>query len=311
MAASFEYDIAFSFLKDDESLAASLADMLADRYKSFVYSKQQETIAGTDGQETFTQVFDTRARCAVVLYREQWGHTPWTRTEETALKNRGLREGWDFMLLIKLDRTAKTPKWLHDSYIWHDFESYQQSGAIGAISSLVQRSGGAPRVESLDERAARLDRHIKLEERRRAFKHSDAGVEQARASFAAMVQHLAEHCARLSLTIKLSNQRNEACVLGKNVGTLVYWSCQYANSLDGEHVEISHWKGHPPMWGVHHWEPPVRIGITQLESDLGPNQNHIWREKGGSRDRSFSADSLAELVLTKHFESEHAQIASP
>lgn len=307
MADSFKFDIAFSFLKDDEPLAVELADMLADRYKSFVYSKQQEHIAGTDGQETFTEVFDSLARCAVVLYREQWGHTPWTRTEETALKNRGLREGWDFLLLIKLDRAAKTPKWLHNSYIWHDFESYQNSGAVGAISSLIQRIGGTPRVESLDDKAARLDRHIKFEEDRRAFKHSETGVRLARTGFTDILTHLEKHCARLSLTFKRSSQPNEACVLGKKVGTLVYWRCQYANSLEGERVEITHWEGHPPMWGVHHWDKPVCIGTTRLESDLGPDKNHIWRQIDGSSDRSFSSDSLAELILRKHFEKEQEQ----
>src|SRR5437870_578606 len=98
----YEYDVAFSFLKDDEPTAAYLADLLAERYKSFVYSKKQEEVVGTDGQETFNAVFGERARAVVVLYRDGWGATPWTRIEQTAIQNRAMREGWDFLLFVKL-----------------------------------------------------------------------------------------------------------------------------------------------------------------------------------------------------------------
>ena len=50
-AGDFEYDIAFSFLAEDEMLATQLNDLLQDRFKTFLYSKQQEKLAGTDGEE--------------------------------------------------------------------------------------------------------------------------------------------------------------------------------------------------------------------------------------------------------------------
>lgn len=70
ISSKFEYDAAFSFLKGDEPAAVELADLLADRYKCFVYSKKQEELVGTDGQETFSAVFGEQARCVVVLYRD-------------------------------------------------------------------------------------------------------------------------------------------------------------------------------------------------------------------------------------------------
>lgn len=88
-----KYDVAFSFLAQDEHLAAELNDMLQDRLRTFLYSRQQGEIAGTDGEKSFNAVFGEEALLVVVLYREGWGNTAWTRMEETAIRNRAYQGG--------------------------------------------------------------------------------------------------------------------------------------------------------------------------------------------------------------------------
>jgi hypothetical protein len=68
----FLYDIAISFLAKDEPLAAQLADQFEGRQRVFVYSKKQEALAGTDGEQTFNDVYGKQARLVVVLYRLGW-----------------------------------------------------------------------------------------------------------------------------------------------------------------------------------------------------------------------------------------------
>ena len=82
----YKYDVAFSFLKKDESLARELNDNLKDKTKTFFYSMRQDKVAGTDGENTFNKVFGSEARVVVVLYRKGWGNSSWTRIEETAKK---------------------------------------------------------------------------------------------------------------------------------------------------------------------------------------------------------------------------------
>jgi hypothetical protein len=87
-------------------LATQLNDHLRDRYRTFLYSRAQEQLVGTDGERTFNAVFEKEARIVAVLLRPEWGHTPWTRIEETAIRNRArprIRfhdvyrdESWDF-----------------------------------------------------------------------------------------------------------------------------------------------------------------------------------------------------------------------
>ena len=65
----------------------------------FVYSKRQEDLAGRDGVEAFREVFRHRNSLSVVLHREGWGETPWTRVEETAIRDRCLADGWRHLIL--------------------------------------------------------------------------------------------------------------------------------------------------------------------------------------------------------------------
>jgi hypothetical protein len=54
MDEEFKYDIAFSFLSQDETAAQQINDALQDRYQTFLYSERQKELAGTDGDPGHT-----------------------------------------------------------------------------------------------------------------------------------------------------------------------------------------------------------------------------------------------------------------
>jgi len=108
---AFKYDIAFSFVREDEGLATQLNDLVQDRYRTFLYSKAQEQLAGTDGERTFNAVFGEQARHVAVLLRPEWGQTPWTRIEETSIKNRAYNQN-DFATFIVTAPRTPIPEWL-------------------------------------------------------------------------------------------------------------------------------------------------------------------------------------------------------
>src|SRR5882762_6751541 len=99
MNDSYEYDVAFSFLQQDEQLAKEIADRFCDRYRVFIYSEQQKKLIANDGVEVFSRVFKNEARVVVLLYRPDWGHTKWTRIEEAAIKDRRLKNGYKFLMV--------------------------------------------------------------------------------------------------------------------------------------------------------------------------------------------------------------------
>lgn len=70
--SDYKYDVAFSFLAEDEELATELNDLLQDRLRTFLYWKKQGEIAGTDGEKSFNNVFGRDARlvqcqCQIVI----------------------------------------------------------------------------------------------------------------------------------------------------------------------------------------------------------------------------------------------------
>ena len=136
------YDVAISFLARDEPTARELNTALEQAGLSvFFFPRKQEELAGTDGMEAMRTPF-MKGRLIVILYRPPWGDTPWTRVEETAIKDRCLKDGWGSLVFVVLDRTKPIPKWLPDGRIRFNFEDYGMEQAIGAVKMRVQELGG-------------------------------------------------------------------------------------------------------------------------------------------------------------------------
>jgi hypothetical protein len=168
----FKYDIAFSFVREDESLATQLNDRVRDRYPTFLYSRAQDQLVGTDGEKTFNAVFGKEARIVAVLFRPEWGQTPWTRIEETAIRNRAHEKGYDFTTFIVTKPGTSIPDWLPKTRIWYDLPRFGLDGAAAVLAARVQDRGGTAVPETLPDRAARLQRDQELSQQRDAFQHA-------------------------------------------------------------------------------------------------------------------------------------------
>ena len=198
MSDDFEYDVAFSFLAQDEGIATQLNDALAGRVKAFLYSKRQEQLAGTDGEKSFNAVFGEKSRFVAILYRDHWGSTPWTRIEETAIRNRAHEEGYDFCLLVPLEKQATAPKWFPKIRIWIGLERYGVEGAAAVIEARIQELGGNPHQETLEERAARQVRAVEFKAERDAALNSYAGVAAFRREIESLGASIKSGVARIN-----------------------------------------------------------------------------------------------------------------
>ena len=166
---NFMYDVAFSFLQEDEGLAIQLCDMLEGRYNTFIYSEKQVELAGKDGEETFNLVFGEQSRVVVVLFRNNWGKTGWTRIEMTAIRNRGYEYGYDFSLFIPLEKNSRLPKWLPKTQIWFDSNRWGIEGTIPVIEYKIKQEGGSTKKETAVDKAERINRLIESKEKKKAF----------------------------------------------------------------------------------------------------------------------------------------------
>ncbi len=176
---NYKYDVAFSFLQEDEQLAITLSDLLQGRFNTFIYSEKQAELVGKDGERTFNQVFGEQARIVVVLYRNGWGETKWTRIEMTAIKNRAFDSGYDFTLFILLDRRSQLPPWIPKTQIWFNYDRWGLEGATSIIEYKTQQVGVIEKKETVEERAARIGREIEAKRKREKFLNSEEGVGKA------------------------------------------------------------------------------------------------------------------------------------
>lgn len=301
---NFKYDVAFSFLANDEKLAIQINDLIQDRLETFIYSKKQEELAGTDGEETFNRVFGSETRIVFVLYRKGWGKTPWTRIEETAIRNRAFEEGYEFAIFAPLDKTPNTPKWLPKSRIWVGLDRWGIEGAATVIEARVQEAGGTPKEETVEDRALRLSREIAAEERKQAFLNSEKGVQTANKEIASLFSELkrvvhtvSDNESAVKLKIEVGNR--DCAIYGGRFSVYLYWRVSYINTLDRSTLYVSIWNGPVPISGKSFFpiEKPNKIKEIEYQFDLTLDEKPSWKEVSGKK-RSYTAKDLAKLALT-------------
>lgn len=301
MTGDYRYDVAFSFLAQDEPIAAELNDLLEGRLSTFFYSKKQEAIAGTDGEKTFGDVFGKDARLVVVLYRTSWGQTPWTRVEETAIRNRAYDYGYDFVIFVPLDEPASVPKWLPKTRLWVGLKRWGPTGAASVIEARVQELGGEPAQESVRDKAVRAERSLQFAERRRALLESDKGVKAANEEFDRLKGEVGSAIADISDTTRFFNfslkvARQEFAILGRGLALLVSWRNRFINSLEESVLEATLWEGHPPWPGVIHIENPKKLAIRRFHFDILPPGEYRWILNDREQ-RQFTSADLAYFLV--------------
>jgi hypothetical protein len=296
-----QYEVAFSFLAQDEALATQINDLLQDRMSTFLYSKRQEELAGTDGEQTFNDVFGRQARLVVVLYRTGWGETPWTRIEQTAIKNRAFNDGYDFVIFVPLEEPAAVPKWLPKTQIWVGLNRWGISGAASVIDARVQEAGGSVHEESIEDRAKRLERALKFEEAKKEFHRSQEGVSKSKFEFSVLgdeIEQLIEIIKKSTISINYTTKRaeNYIVILGPHAGLSVAWQYSYRNSLDNSRLDVDLWEGHPPFPGVRLFDKPERKESISFEFGLLDQETPGWKSTC-ALERNFNSKSLAEHIL--------------
>ena len=295
----FKYDVAFSFLQEDEGVARQLNDLLSPRLRTFAYFDRQEELAGTDGEITFNGVFGKDARIVAVLYRTRWGQTPWTRIEETAIRNRIYEKGYDFVVLIPLDTPPRAPEWLPKTRIWVGLDRWGLAGAAAAIESRVQEAGGEPHEETPLEQAQRIARQKNLEEKRQAFLGSESGVNQANKEVDILYVDMEKAAADINgagRDIQLSCKRALPKALNLHAWNLMAyttWDNQFANTLHKSELLIRILKRMPS--DIRREATPRTLSSESFYFDVPTPGRYGWVSK--TNGRFFASRDLAEYCV--------------
>jgi hypothetical protein len=299
---AFKYDIAFSFVGEDEGLATQLNDRVQDRYRTFLYSKAQEQLAGTDGEKVFNAVFGEQARTVAVLLRPEWGQTPWTRIEETAIRNRANEQGYDFTTFIVTTPETAVPKWLPKARIWYNLERFGLDGAAAVLEARVQEGGGTAVQETLANKAARVQRAQDFNQQRDAFKHSYEGAQAGLEAYRRLVNDLKSNpeLRRIGCRIEDVPYAGVTMLVGQGIVLTVEYKSAYANTLDKTALVAQFYDRVPPLPGLITFsevEPPHTLAKWKFTFGLlGPGRSGWFGPDG----KEHAPEALAEFLLS-HF----------
>jgi len=296
-----KYDVAISFLSQDEPLARSLYEQLSENLSVFIFSKRQEEIAGTNGLETFRLAFRSQSRVALVLYRDRWGQTPWTRVEEQAITDRMLHEGWKFLLFVRIDPDSSNPPWIPENAMYLDYAKYGAE-LVGAIKLRVQELGGELKVETAAGKARRM-KAIAYEKAERDWKLTQEAPTAAPAEWAQLRRLLDGKLAEIKPDFELQNEAHEQYIIRTTLATLRLHPRFIPATLSQIVVETyigrllfrDELRTQMYLPG----DGPQQVATTTYFFDYDAAYGWCWRDEKGE----FSAtESLCELLLKRLLE---------
>jgi hypothetical protein len=304
LRAEYEYDVALSFLSQDEATAQELADKISDQLKVFIYSRQQEKLAGRDGEEKFNAVFGQDARVVVVFSRDGWGDTPFTRIEQTAIRNRAFEEGYDFTLFVPTTNPPCLPKYVPKNRLYGNLARFGLNGLAAAIEQLARERGGQPRTETIEDRSARNQRILDYERRRRKFLTSEEGgriaiSEAARITDLVHEWAISEPARHLGLNVRgeqgMARLVYHILPTGAYVSATLGFRLQYTNELADARLEFATYHGLPQWRGIVSWGEADKVSETKYRCDLAADNTVIWIPEDDEVPRLSAVDSAEQL----------------
>lgn len=302
-----EYDVAISFLARDEHIARAFADRLGEGLNVFFFPRNQEQLAGTNGLASMREPF-LNARVAVVLFREPWGQTDWTRVEETAITDRCLKCGWQSLVFVQLDETSAIPDWLPNTHVRFNLKAYGIEEAVGAIKLRVQEQGGKIEPPNAIARAKRVQREAEfLSERARLL--GDRGwIEQmvhasVRHAVSAAVDLVREGGKDMQPAIRAGAQDRHCVMTDERVSVAAFWKQDIFNTVAQDAALIVREFSGPvavPGSGLQYTHHPKVLKEYKFTIELTAALQLAWK-RSGSREL-LSTDDLAHKIAIIFFD---------
>jgi hypothetical protein len=295
-----KYDIAISFLSADEPIAAALHNSLSVGLEVFFYPRRQEELAGTNGLESMRAPFLSESRIVVVLYRDPWGNTPWTRVEQAAIQDGCLKCGWQRLFFVMLDRASEPPLWLPNAHVRFNYADFGLEQAVGAIKARVQELGGtiAP-VTALKraELAKQETQYLKEKEQLRSPGGRETVRQKALELFNAIERLCAEINASKNATIQVAKDPPKCHLRNDRVSLFVSLADSYSYSESG--LVVRQFNNKCAFSGERLFYPdgkPKKLSENRFLPEMNRARECGWVEDG-EPSKFLSSETLADNIV--------------
>jgi hypothetical protein len=317
-AAEPMYDAAISFRVPDEMTAKAIYDQLtASGLKVFFFPRQQEELAGTDGMESLKAPF-LSARVNVVLYREDWGKTPWTRVEETAIKEHCLNGGWSGLMFVQLDKSA-VPTWVPPTHIRFSMKDYGIEQLVGAIKLRVQEHGGTIRkLDALGEAQRVASESAYLAERKAmltdgqwvASTFKPAVTETLRR----IVQKVMEVRASTKMPFEAGTRGDYVVMTDGRISVVAGWKQAYFGNIEQEaHFWVREFSGPVALPGQSRWyiHEPKLLKEHRFTPDISVARELCWAKGKERISAEDFPDHIVKILLDLFLRADQGKVEMP
>jgi hypothetical protein len=277
-----KYDVAFSFLEQDEALADEINQMLKSRISTFIYSEHQEQLVGKDGEKLLNEIFHDRSRVVCVLYRKGWGESPWTRIEETAIKNRAFNSGYDFTIFVPLDKNP-LPKWIPKTYIYYGLERYGIEGLAPVIEAKVQEHEGVICRETPSDKILSYLAEKGDSDRRQSIIDSTEGVRLANQEIQQLFDDIEKMSKNSDHKIRVLKERSRMVMLLNNYSCDFIWRQQFSNTLKYATLYLFFFEGIPQIGRIILFEEPKKIRTWKFKFAINLSDKPCWVNEGDQK----------------------------
>jgi len=245
------------------------------------------------------------ARIVVVLYRDPWGNTNWTRVEQAAITDRFLKEGWEWLLFVQLDKDSNLPNWLPQTHVRFALEQYSIDQLAGAVKFRVQQRGGKIEPPNALSHARRVQREAALIADQTAFFRDRRWIEE---NINRQVEWLMHRIADLSQEITrelgmtfVARSVDKRCVLRDNrVSMNIGWRQAFWNDVSKD-AEIIAAEFNGPLYLPNERTMtvtlPGELRRARFTPMLSLSREVCWNE-AGKKAEPLSTEDLAHRILT-------------
>ncbi|MEO6865022.1 MAG: hypothetical protein ABI229_06195 [Gemmatimonadaceae bacterium] len=303
--SEYKYDVAFSLLDSDLSYAQRLEAKLNERFTTFLYSEQKKKLTWGDGADEMMEVYGRTARAVVLLMREGYGQTFFTKLEEQAIRSRLYVGPQDFLMMVLMEEMP-SPTWLPRQYIFAKEEQWTFDELATAIAAKIKTLGGQLQkptaIQLARNRAAERD----WQERRALILNTEANG-KLNSEYEQLLVELRRVADEMNVSLKnrviqVRNSARGAVVILSPCSLSLFKTIEQDRTI----YPLYHQLGIREHDGIfdENGDMLSRNAATWAESsyaiDVGPDERWFW-----SRIRPTGvtdSTDLANLLLTRLFE---------
>lgn len=242
----------------------------------------------------------------MILFRQEYGVTKWTKIEETAIRNRGYEEGYDFVVLIPTEKQIAPPKWLPKNRLWVGLERWGIKSAASVIEARVQEFGGIVKIETIADIAARNENRINEERKREQLLNSTEAillfneeVKKLKDLFKKQVEEIKSRTENWSIKYR-ENENNGVDILSYGYMLYFHFYQPWGNTIQDAYLFVAIYKGYSDKHGYFNdpFDAHKLIDLAKLRLDINDLNEKGWSEKD-TRKNFVTSQKLADTWFTK------------